>query len=288
MPVPSPVRLRALQAAIVELVESFAPSGASVLWGWQQQHRDASAAVRVEIRTLSGPTALGSGGRGVIYLGPASATITVTAATPGVRTGVEINGLDAFEDAVLGDTTTTLRNRLRTRLDALVANDDLDVVLANSGAAGIVITPEVAGGLYSLRLVGELSAALGSEAPYKLKQIDHAVSLEIQAYVRRTSTQPLSPRNGAEDVCARIGMGLERDDTGERLARDGFGLLSRSAPVNLDALSGAEIESRAALDLTMLAPGVVWEPVQTVGSVVGSIAFSPPPNVLTLATILAP
>lgn len=288
MPVPSPVRLRALQAALVELVDSFVPASSSVLWGWQQHHRDTSSNVRVEIRTLTGPTPIGSGGRGTIYMGPASATITVSAATAGVRSGVEVNGLDVFEDAILGDTTTTIRDRLRARFDALIADGDLDMTAANSGAAGIVLTPAVLGGLYSLRLVGDMTAALGSEAPYKLKAVDHAITVELQAYVRRTSGQPLSPRNGAEDVVARIGAGLERDATADRLARDGFGLVGRTPPVNLDALSGGEIESRAAFDLTLLAPGVVWEPVQTVGSVLGSIAFSPPPNVLTLAEILAP
>lgn len=284
---PAPVRLRHMQSLVVGLLAAAIPT-ATVVWGDQRHHRDASAAIRIEVRHVSGPAQLGRFGRGQVYAAPSSATLTVPAPVVGVRYWAGINGVDVYVDAIIGDTATTVRDRLLTVIAALAS--DILVTPTASGPASILLTPTVPGALYGLVLQSPLTGTVGTTSPYRLRSAATRTSLELQAYIRRgTSATMPSLHDGATAVLIEAATALSRDAALSQLQDAGFGLESVGAPVNLTAIAGGDVESRAALDVSILAPIHDFEPVDVIERVEGSsVLFSDPPNTIALASIVAP
>lgn len=285
MSVPSPVRLRLLQVAVVELLSSFLP-GVGVYWAYQIS-RDMAEREVVVVRPRSGPTPLAVEGR-TRYLGPEDVILRVGTATPDARYFAEVNGLEASTDYAALDTVTTIRNRLRTALDVVAPDAGFTTALA--GADGVELTPVNAGGIFALELAGPLTAELGPVSPFKLTTGTRDIALELQALVRRNPTVGQSTYDGALDLIARAISGFHLESTLERLGRDGFSIVDLSAPpVDLTALSGAETESRAAVDVTARARAFAFEPVRPGIERVGlTLTGRLPDNIFTIAEIVAP
>lgn len=247
------------QFGIVSLIKEAIP-GVDVSWTGQGTQRD--AANLVTIQQLTGP----SPGDGVQVSHrrtdelPDDATLTISAATEGAIYWTMINGREVYTAGVLGDTVTTIRDRL---LGLLNAEAGVPLVTAtSSGADSILLTPTDPGGLWIMRVAGSITVAVGTLDTYAVTDIYRRMTWTIQAYTRDTS-----PRNSAHELLHRILTALEDPDSLQLVLSSGVSIESKSAVADLTALAGSTWESRASMDLSLRMRGIAIRPISSIDTV---------------------
>lgn len=235
-------------------------SGVDVGWAKQGVQRKAGSLVTLE--QLAGPTRVQRGrSRRVIEELPDTVTLTVTDATEGVTVWAEVNGYVFTTNALAGDTVTTLRDRF---LGVLTADAGLPLVTAtSSGADGILLTPDEAGGLWRLRIAGPLSQALGTLQTYSVTDIYRRCVWTVQAFTRSTA-----PRKSAHALLSQLTASAEDPEDLAVVLDSGVSLESIGTVVDLTAQAGPSWQSMASMDLALVLKGVKIRAVTTIDTAV--------------------
>lgn len=273
MTVASPLPIGRIQAVVGRLVQSFLPAGAVVVWSHQQRPRDLEADIVGRLRVLTGPEIVGVDSSRTLRT-PEDVTITIASVPAGGRVFLEVNDVEAFADAEVGDDVEALRDRWITAIEAI--GEDAGVEATASGTDAIELAPTIPGGIFRLRTApaGVVTVAVGPLSAFEYVEGPRRMTLELQLMVRRGSA-PQSPRNGATDLAARVQAGLAFSSTIEALDAVGVGIEKPSTPVDLTTISGGETESRCAMDLVVVAQSVAWEAAPMIEVVGATIATDP-------------
>jgi hypothetical protein len=198
-----------------------------------------------------------------------SITITVDSVTTG-RYVIRLNGFSYFTDGLVGDTLTTIRDRLVSEING----DDLETATASvSGVDGLTLTADSLGGLRSLSLSGPLSAGPPTLDGRSVLVTEGAQNMlvNVQAY-----SKGREPRNGAWALIQRALAVVQSEDYIETMRRYGVGVWTKGVVSNLSAIAGAHWESRASFDLSIAARAVWVREADRIESVNATLTTSQP------------
>lgn len=256
-------------------------SPAAVLWSKTQAPRASVPGDLLALSMLAGPSNDRWPASGVILDAAGAIELTVTGATPGVLSIVRLNGFDYRFESAGGDNPTTIRNELVKQIRDGEAGA---VTVDNVGAAGMRLGATRAGGLRSLRILGELEA--GDPEPgetVEVKECSTTTLVSLQAF-----TRGLEPRVSAAALLSRAIDQLRGADAIELLDRYGLAMRDVGGIVDLSAIAGGNWESRASVDLTVAAMSSSVRSLGTVESMslevsVGLVPGGPPIETFTVS-----
>jgi hypothetical protein len=270
MTLPLPLRLDRIQRALFEtLGDALAP--VMVAWAYSEEtFESVPDEGLVSLTMIGGPQPfLRSGKRGSLLNAVESITITVDSVTTG-RYVIRLNGFSYFTDGLVGDTLTTIRDRLVSEING----DDLETATASvSGVDGLTLTADSLGGLRSLSLSGPLSAGPPTLDGRSVLVTEGAQNMlvNVQAY-----SKGREPRNGAWALIQRALAVVQSEDYIETMRRYGVGVWTKGVVSNLSAIAGAHWESRASFDLSIAARAVWVREADRIESVNATLTTSQP------------
>jgi len=253
MSLPLPLRLDRIQKALFEtLGDACAPT------------QVASDEGLISLTMVGGPSPfILSGKRGKLLNAVDSILITVDVVGLG-RYLIRLNDFSYYTDGVLGDTLTTIRDRLVDLIN-LINADDLETATASpSGGDSLTLTADDLGGLRSLTLSGPLTAGAPALDGRSVLITEGAQNMlvNVQAY-----SKGREPRDGAWALTQRALAAVQSEDYISTMRHFGVGVWTKGVASDLSAIAGAHWETRASFDLSLAARAVWVRPVDRIESI---------------------
>ena len=272
------LRFDRIQKAVFD---ALSPTADVVGWKYGEQNKEAGSLLTMSIGV--GPTPKHrQRARSYTYEVADSITITVGSVTVGDRYVFELNDFSYAEDAIGGDTVTTIRDRLLARVvDADTGELPAHVTAVANGADGIDLTAVIPGGLRSLFLVGgDLShggTAVFSGNVVAFTEGTRDLTLRLEAFA-----QGHEPHDGAWSVFDRVFDQLEDEDVVNAMALLGVGVGAKSAPVDISAIAGSHFESRLAAEVGLTSRSIKFRPRHYITTFTASIDADAGGNVVAV------
>ncbi len=269
--IPVPLRLDRVQSSLFNTLGD-AVDPVRVAWAYGEQvFEDIPDEGLVSLTMLGGPSPhLRGGKRGTILNAADSIIVTVDAVEVGKRYIVRLNCFDYRTDAVLGDTPTTIRDRLRDEIN----NDALESVTASdSGVDAITLTADYLGGMRDLFLIGALSSSGKVLNGESVLVVEGAQSMLVNV---QTFSKCREPRNGAWAIAQQVLAALQSEDYIETLRRFGVGVWSKGVLTDLSAIAGAHWETRVSFDVNIAARAFWVRPVARIDTLTANITANNP------------
>lgn len=276
-----PLRLDRVQRALFEtLGDAVAP--VRVAWAYSEEtFESVPDEGLIDLTMIGGPQPfIRSGKRGSILNAVDAITITVDSVGTG-RYVIRLNDFSYFTDGVGGDTTTTIRDRLRDAINA----DPLETATASdAGASGLTLAADELGGLRSLTLSGALSAGPPTLDGRSVLVTEGAQNMLINVQAFSPCREP---RNGAWALIQRALAVVQSEDYVETMRALGVGVWTKGVVTDLTAIAGAHWESRASFDLSIAAKAVWVREVDRIETVKATLNTTLP-NTQTAFQVNAP
>jgi hypothetical protein len=270
-----------IQKALFEpLVDACAP--VRVAWGYSEQTWETVPDEGLlNLIMVGGPSPfIRSGKRGSLLNAADSILLTVDSVGLG-RYLIHLNDFSYFTDGVLGDTLTTIRDRLVI----LINEDDLETATASpSGGDSLTLAADELGGLRSLTLSGPLSAAppVLDGRSVLITEGAQNMLVNVQAY-----SKGREPRSGAWAIIQRALATVQSEDYVSTMRHFGVGVWTKGVVSDLSAIAGAHWETRVSFDLSIAAKAVWVRPVDRVESVNATLNTANPAT-QTVFSVTAP
>lgn len=261
MSLPLPLRLDRIQKALFEtLGDACAPT--QVAWGYSElAWETVPDEGLISLTMVGGPSPfILSGKRGKLLNAVDSILITVDAVGLG-RYVARLNDFSYHTDGVVGDTLTTIRDRLVDLINA----DDLETATASpSGGDSLTLAADDLGGLRSLTISGPLTAGAPVLDGRSVLITEGAQNMlvNVQAY-----SKGREPRDGAWALTQRALAAVQSEDYISIMRHFGVGVWTKGVVSDLSAIAGAHWETRASFDLSLAARAVWVRPVDRIESI---------------------
>lgn len=250
------VRLDRLGKACFDALNGVATE---VSWKYGEQNKRAGSLLTMSIGV--GPTPKHrQRARSFSYCPASSVTITVDAVTLDARLTLKLNDFSYGTDVVGGDTLTTIRDRLLAKIvDPTTGELAANLTAVANGADAIDLTAVTPGGLRSLFLVGgDLShggTAVFSGDLVAFTEGTRDLTWRLEAFGAKGKHEP---KDGAWAIIDQLFDRLEDEDVVETMAALGVGVGSKSSPIDLSALAGANFETRVACEVQLVTRSVAF------------------------------
>jgi hypothetical protein len=256
----TPLRLDRMQRALFDVLSEATDT--DVHWGYTEPTQEQLADSFVELHIIAGPGPfIRAGSRGRTIRAIDTVPLTVTSVVVDAWYIIRLNGFDYRTAGVSGDTVTDIRDRLVTAIEV----DTLETATATtSGADTLDLTADSVGGIWSLELVGALSAGTVtySSGNVLVTEGTQTMLVNVQAF-----SKSQEPRNGASMLIQQCMAALQSPDLVETFTRYGVGVWGKTNPVDLSAIAGAYWETRASMDITLAVRAIWTRPVETIETV---------------------
>lgn len=277
------VRLDRVQRGIFEAMKSaLEDTGVvnTVCWSYQQQERvDDESILTLEL--TAGPTAGHREGAhyDTIIKPPTSVIVQVHGLEVGRRALVWLNGFAHYYDIQAGDTKADVRDALL----ASIQDQEAEFVTATaSGTARILLSatfPKL-WGLYT-GTPGTWSAEniLYGDGVFTGAAASVTTGIELAQLTVNAYSKNLELRNGARTIAEKARAALRTRDVVDVFARYGAAIGTRGPVIPLNAIAGANFETRAAASVDLRLESYIVKPTDTIETVnFGTLTFYSAPN----------
>lgn len=192
---------------------------------------------------------------------PDSVVVRFTGATVGARPWIRLNGFEHWFDVPGGATDSDIR-------DAFIASINLEhadeCVASINDPNEMLLTANFLGGLWSLEFLGEIAVGNGvfSDNAVALTTGLEESILTLNAYSKNRTL-----KDGARSILDEAIGELRLRQTIHTLSRYGMSLGDRGPVIPLDAIAGANWETRASIDINLRTTSYIIEPRDLVETV---------------------
>lgn len=179
----------------------------------------------------------------------------------GARPWIKLNGFEHWYDVQGGDTAANIR-------DAFIASINLEhadeCVASINDPNEMLLTANFLGGLWSLEFLGEIAVGNGvfSDNAVALTTGLEESILTLNAYSKNRTL-----KDGARSILDEAIGELRLRQTIHTLSRYGMSLGDRGPVIPLDAIAGANWETRASIDINLRTTSYIIEPRDLVETV---------------------
>lgn len=264
MPLSNVLRLDRFQQAVFDALSDSLGSGVDVGWAYGQAAFEQRGADLVDLTMANGPSQwTRKRMRGRPLLPFDDITIKVSAAVLDMRNIVRINDFAFFTDVLLGESPEDVRDALVTAINADSDNDPWTAAPAIA-VDELVITPAAFGSIFSLELVGDLTApsqTISGNAGL-LTRGTRVFTIQIQCF-----SKGREPRNGAWNLMGNVLATFEAEEYIEAMRALGVSVWDKGIATDISAIAGANWESRVTVDVQMTMQSVFVRPVEAIETV---------------------
>lgn len=206
--------------------------------------------------------------------------IRVTAAIAGNRPWLALNGFEHWYDVQAGDTDSDIRDAFIASINTEHADECTATI---RDANELLLTANFLGGIWWLNVRGDL---LAGDDTYSDRMVGVVTGGEPATLTLNAYSKDRTVMSGARSILTRAAAELRKRSTVNDLHRYGVALRDRGPIVPLDAVAGAEWETRCALDVGMSLESYIVEEVNVVESAGATVTIYDAPGGTPIPTTI--